>query len=76
MKNICPNILDNIPKNRYFVSYVFNVLNYFHHYTPCFTKKAKKMTLMCDARKKNTIFAECNNIVLIIEQTNGLKVND
>ena len=76
MKNICPNILYNIPKNRYFGSCVFNVLNYFHHYTPCFTKKAKKTTLLCDARKKNTIFAECNNIVLIIEQTNGLQGND
>ena len=76
MKNIYRNILYNKQKNRYFVSYVFNVLNYFHHYTPCFTKKAKKMTLMCDARKKNTIFAECNNIVLIIEQTNGLQGND
>ena len=76
MKNIYRNIFDNIPKNRYFGSCVYNVLNYIHHNTPCLTKKAKKMTLMYDAKKKNTIFAECNKIVLIIEQTNGLQGND
>ena len=26
--------------------------------SPCFTKKAKKTGLMCDTRKKNTIFAK------------------